>query len=80
MNKKELWNWIKDLFDKADEQELGTSWSWFGFKKNDELVELNYKEKGLTFDNLLLLLQELSNDGLLQLINTHNMGFIIVKK
>lgn len=79
MNKNEFWMTIKELFKEADRNELGIAFSFFGYKQNEEIIEIDYDSMGLTFETLISLLEELNKDGLVELIDTNNMGYLIYK-
>ena len=82
MNKKEFWNIIKELFDKADNGELGTVGDGFGYvdKENYEGKDIDYTKFGLDFDTLIALLKELEKDGLIDFVDTNNMCYLVYKK
>ena len=74
MNKKELWTWIKPYFKDADEQILGIAWSSFGYEKNGDFVELDYKAKGIEFKELVEMLKILDKEGVIDLVDTKKYG------
>lgn len=82
MSKKEFWDIIKDLFDKADNGELGTTGIGFGYidKKTYEGVDVDYAKYELDFNELIKLLEELDKEGAIELVDTNNMCYLVYKK
>ena len=81
MNKNEFWDTIKDLFDKADNGELGTVGDGFGYvdKETYNSIEIDYTKFGLDFNALIALLEELDKDGFIEFVNTNNMCYLVYK-
>lgn len=82
MNKKEFWNAIKDLFNKADNGELGTTGTGFGYvdKETYKGIDIDYTKYGLDFNGLITLLEQLDKDGLIEFVDTNNMCYLVYKK
>lgn len=82
MNKNELWKVIEPLLNKANEDEIGIAFSTFGYidKNTQEMIEIDYSQWGLDFKALVSLFEELDKDGLIDFVDTNNMGYLIYKK
>ena len=80
MNKNEFWQMIKDSIEQADEKQLGLSCAFLGYKKNEDIVEIDYQSQNMTLEDLLASLKGLEADGLIELVDTNNMGYLICLK
>ena len=82
MNKNIFWDKLNGLFKMSSSGELGIIGSSLAYlDENEEPIEVNYKEWGVKdFKELLSLLESLSRDNLINLIDTNNMGYFIEKK
>lgn len=80
MNKNEFWKVIEPLFDKAED--VGIIGTVFGYvdKTKYEVIEIDYSQWGLDFKALVSLFEELDKDGLIDFVDTNNMGYLIYKK
>ena len=81
MNKNIFWNKLKDIFNIAENREIGIIGTALGYiDKDGNGVEVDYHDFGLDFGNMLDLLKELEKDNLIELIDTKNMGYFIIEK
>ena len=81
MNKNSFWNKISKYFELAKDNELATLGTWLGYlDKNENTIEIDYKSMGINYQNLISLFEELQNDNLIEIIDSNNMGYYIIKK
>ena len=82
MSKEFFWSLIKDEFEKAEQGILSIFFSSLGYRKKDtiELVEIEYQKYGITLNMALMYLKVLASENLIDLIDSENMGYYILKK
>ena len=82
MSKEFFWSLIKDEFEKAEQGILSIFFSSLGYRKKGtiERIEIEYQKYGITLNMALMYLKVLASENLIELIDSENMGYYIMKK
>ena len=78
MDKIIFWNKINDFFSSAKNGELWLYGSTLAWEEDDEVLQFDFS-KYLSIKDLWKTLDELMQDGLIEVVDTNNMSHIIVK-
>ena len=81
MNKNTFWNKISESFSLAKNGEI---WLYYGClayeNERDQEIIINYKEFGYDADSLWEELNQFEKNNLIEIIDTNNLSYIIIKK
>lgn len=78
MDKTTFWNKINEFFSSAKNGELWLYGMTLGWKEDDKVLQFDFS-KHLSKKGLWKILDELTRDELIEVIDTYNMSHIIVK-
>lgn len=78
MDKTTFWNKINEFFSSTKNGELWLYGMTLGWEEDDKVLQFDFS-KHLSKKGLWEILDELTRDELIEVIDTHNMSHIIVK-